>query len=328
MTESTIGSLRGKDPRRTSTVTMHLPGPVDAAGRMHGVKSHHMGPGMKVIGGQLQSAFEERPKVTVQVDDMNTLSRTYQTLPDTLRAPNLYSTGTLSQLQTREGQSTVAGSTGSSGSSGTRKMVYWDGRGIIVADRTGGKDAMETPHMTAKDVEPGTFFGVRETPGSDPTKIVGSNHRRMPDEEGQPLRTGETAGRPTGRPYTPTHKFRSSGTIMSGTFNRSTPLNKSWVGPNTGKLGLAPYAPTHLLRSFGPGEDVDEEALRSYASTKRMGHREYEAHCKSYDFLNCWETTDSHLNTSMLLGRPSRLLTPYEHSTTRLSLRRPATSQF
>eukprot|EP00798_Chlamydomonas_sp_ICE-L_P023435 gene23435-30720_t len=340
-----LGSLRGKDPRKTSTVSMHQPTNFDATGRCPGVKSHHFGPGMKVVGGELKYAYEERPAVRAPVDDMNKLSKQYHSLPDTLRAPKLYSTH--ASLDTRRPMTTwgtgvdtnptsTSGrpattmnttTTGTGKATANKKLVYWDGTKHIIAKNIGNSKEFQSPHLTSKDVEPGTFFGVRETPGSDPTKIVGSMHRRMPDEEGLPLQTGDVAGQPTMRSRNMGNTRTATGVYSSnGTFNCKNALQHSWVGPMTGKLGVAPYAPTHLLRSFGPGEDLDERSLRSYASTKNMGHKDYENNCQQLDFLDCWEKTESHLNSSVLLGRPSKLMTPYEHSTTRLSMRRTTVS--
>ena len=100
--------------------------------------------------------------------------------------------------------------------------------------------------------------------------------------------------------------------LQDSTISRRTALYNSWAGPLTGKLGLAPYAPTQYMRSFGPGEDLDVGTLKGYASAKVMGHKEYESTVRQYGGLDCWQQTQTDLTTSVALGRPSRVLSPYE----------------
>jgi hypothetical protein len=62
-------------------------------------------------------------------------------------------------------------------------------------------------------------------------------------------------------------------------------------------------------------------------------HIQFVAHCMHSGSMPllvpaCREATQSHLSASMHVGRPSRQMSPFEHTTTRLSLRRPVTSRW
>ena len=172
--------------------------------RCPGIRSHHFGPGVKVIGGEVRYVYEERTSGKAKLDttqgqDPAQMIAHMMSVPDTLQRPQ---PGTLcaslsrthtqqhdqqQQAQQQEAQTaSISGfgiSTSSTSGSGlTKKIVFWDGKSHSTMDHTlaigqTGKQGQGAPHLEQRDLAPGPFLGVRETPGSMPTRIIGSKHR-------------------------------------------------------------------------------------------------------------------------------------------------------
>uniref|UniRef100_A0A7R9W1P1 Uncharacterized protein n=1 Tax=Chlamydomonas euryale TaxID=1486919 RepID=A0A7R9W1P1_9CHLO len=318
-------SLRGKDPKKTSTVTMHVPLPADG-GRVPGVRSHHFGPGLKVTGGRLGYVQEDRTEGRVRVprsldpEEILSLYRTQQAdaAKDKVAAAAAAASGL--GMTGGSGGGDVPGGSAAARSRGMQssdhqhtgvfKMVYTDARESHVIDRpvdadVGVKGSWSPPHLDQSDLKPGPLLGVREVPGSDGTKLVASKHRLMP-EKGADLGaslpgTNLARAPPPGGPHRPPYSATD------------------------GPWGLAPYAPLQQTSSFGAGGDLDEATLRAYGGTKLVGHREYEAAAREMDGLQPWRETGLAAVTAARHEHgwtSTRVVAPKEHMEAHMSLRR------
>ncbi|GAX84284.1 hypothetical protein CEUSTIGMA_g11706.t1 [Chlamydomonas eustigma] len=310
--EPYIVSLRGKDPKRTSTLSMHVPINRDAAGRCPGVKTHHFGPGQKVIGGQLTFTHEDMKARRVRLErSLDPAEILKQTIPRpstvTLAAETQHVTIPGRPHTTQEqGASTAAKSTTG------KKVVIWDGRHHHILDKdVAGEEAAQShgkawtpPHLEHKHVEPGHFIGVREKTGFEGVALIGSKPRLLPDTSSLSHATW-------------------SGTNIKRRPGLSGPIPPPY-GALKGPYGLKPYAPIHQTTSFGLKGDIDEGTLRSYAHEKLMGYREYESTCKNMEGMQAWRSSQCYLTSSIAIGQSTRLMKPQEHVNTRLSLRRSA----
>ena len=154
--------------------------------RCVGVRSHHFGPGMKVVGGQLTYAYEERSGGKVKVGkslDPSEILKEYlrpkrpTTAPDS--DPASGSKGATGRPSTSYEPRNKANSPA------VAKVVYWDGMRHHVLEKpqvagsSDGKqvEAWQPPHLEHRDVEPGPLLGVRETGGAPGTALIGSKHR-------------------------------------------------------------------------------------------------------------------------------------------------------
>mmetsp|Transcript_23041 Transcript_23041/g.58896 ORF Transcript_23041/g.58896 Transcript_23041/m.58896 type:complete len:332 (-) Transcript_23041:203-1198(-) len=312
----TVSSLR-RDPRRNSTSTFHLAGNygnVDRTGRpTAGQRTFHMGPAQRVVAGQLRYAYNDKAGTPVKLDkslDPAEILREYRAgllgagaTPGSNNRAQTAPAGATRATQTMGG--TGAMSASAAGGAAPRKIVFWDGmqhhvinapegyKGSPSVDRNSSN--WRAPHLEHKDIAPGRFLGVVEAPGSSSTKLVAGKHRLMPDYTG-----------------IDPHTERLDATKGTGT----------WLSPRASDVFMHPKdsALTTATRSLA-------DSVRVYGQTyKPIGYKEYEATTKQMDGLGCWEKTQCNLGASMLIGQPSRLMTPFEHTSTRLSLRRPTTA--
>ncbi|KAG1660080.1 hypothetical protein FOA52_006426 [Chlamydomonas sp. UWO 241] len=310
-------SLRGKDPKKTSTVTMHVASNPEG-GRVGGVRSHHFGPGVKLTGGQLSCNQEDRHEGRVRVPrsmDPKEILATYRaeqaeaaafstTTSLGLTASAVKSTAGSSAPATQRGPYTASNSQ----HTGINKTVWFDGLKHIVMDTpAGGVPAdWQPPRLKHNDLAPGPLLGVREVGGAPGTKLIASKHRLML-EPGTDL-SATLPG--TNLPRQP---------IPSGPLR--PPFNPATDGP----FGLAPFAPLNQTTSFGSNGNINTDTLKAYAATKMVGHKEYEATCKALDGMSSWRENGHNLTTSMHHEHgwtSTRMVAPKEHMTKRLSMRR------
>ncbi|GLI68182.1 hypothetical protein VaNZ11_012526 [Volvox africanus] len=168
----------------------------------------------------------------------------------------------------------------------TKKVVYWTGRDHHIVDAPDVPDSQfewHPPHLKQGDVAPGPQLAVRETPGASRIKLIGSKYRYLPTME-------------------------PGGTSMWAVSPEEANLYGS-VGSNTwGASGVAgppslPEKPRPLTATGPFGSSLD-----AYAKQRVMGYKEYEATTKLLNGVGSWERTQRHLTSSMDVGRPSRLL--------------------
>ncbi|GIL79570.1 hypothetical protein Vretimale_12280 [Volvox reticuliferus] len=168
----------------------------------------------------------------------------------------------------------------------TKKVVYWTGRDHHIVDAPDVPDSQfdwHPPHLKQGDVAPGPQLAVRETPGASRIKLIGSKYRYLPTME--PGGTSMWAVSP--------EEANLYGSVGSNTWGAS-----GVSGPPT-----LPEKPRPLTATGPFGSSLD-----AYAKQRVMGYKEYEATTKLLNGVGSWERTQRHLTSSMDVGRPSRLL--------------------
>lgn len=139
------------------------------------------GPGVKIVGGELRSMYDERPasKVTLgHTADFSEIKRQYMQSANAPHAPAPGGGGVQGTGEPLPRASTTLGSGAGSTTSRTRKIIYFDGKSHHVVDATDGPgQRWVPPHLKGDDVAPGVQLGVRETPGSVRVKLIGSKFR-------------------------------------------------------------------------------------------------------------------------------------------------------
>ncbi|KAJ9532776.1 hypothetical protein QJQ45_010892 [Haematococcus lacustris] len=359
-----------RDPRRNATTTVHLAGNYgnteqDTGRPTAGQRSFHLGPGERVLGGQLTFAYPERfTGKPVQYREPDTSEMLYQfrlgleaahgaagaraeladTLPgvaaSTPAAPPARSHEAGLHTDAAAAGSSLHGSlrqalagpraqTAPSGSSRERmrqqqslahqqgrKTLYWDGRAHHVADiahsasdlraRSPVKSVTDwsKKQLVHRDLEPGPFLGAVETPAAQGVHLVGGKHRLMPA-------------------YAPSGLSKEEGLVprRSTVAVAAKPGEQSEEAPPIESLptGVRGAAPTSNIAETGGVWRTGSVAPRS--NTLGMSAESVARHT-----LADRAATQSHLASSMHVGKPNLLLTPSAHETTRLSLRRPMTS--
>ncbi|KAJ9533464.1 hypothetical protein QJQ45_026519 [Haematococcus lacustris] len=223
--------------------------------------------------------------------------------------------------------------------------LYWDGRAHHVADiahsasdlraRSPVKSVTDWSkrQLVHRDLEPGPFWGAVETPAAPGVHLVGGKHRLMPayapsglsKEEGLvPRRSTVAVAAEAGEQSEEASPVESLPTGVRGAALTSNIVETGGVW-RTGSV--APRSNTLGMSAESVARHTLADSVRHYAHTyKPLGYKDYEAVTNQLQGVGCWAATQSHLASSMHVGKPSLLLTPSVHETTRLSLRRPMTS--
>lgn len=288
--------MDGRPDPKKSTVTLYYQQRAQSARPT--ITRVPAGPGVKLVAGELRSAYEDRPVgklVMGHTADFAEIKKAYmQSSASAAAAPPHAASAPMAAAPPQQpaiathivdwGRSSVvrpssAGSASTTTTTRTKRVIYWDGKSHHVVEAPDAPGfRWVAPHLKGGDVNPGPQLGVRETPGTARVKLIGSKFRYLPTME--PGGTSMWAISPS-----EAAKYGSTGTLSS-TGGSSASGSTTTARPLTASIGSA----------------------AEYARAKGVGSLEYEAAARMLNGVGSWEKTQQHLMSSVQVGRPSRLL--------------------
>lgn len=306
-----VSTLR-RDPRKNSTTTMHLASAYGALDRhtgrpVAGQQSFYMGPAQRVVGGELrwiQPDAPARPKVT-KTQDTNELLRQYTAMlsahPGGLED--------LHQQTSQQDQRAISAETqGDKAMDPFERAALWSQarRAQTAPTGTTRRDYRQAPSNT----RPLVYWDGKSQRVIEPA----------PGHEGPVGLQEEQLGwsRTEAELQKTVHTSNGTGGLMGRSTGLMTTARNPLGTTSKQQFGLTPAA----LAQYSLADSI-----RTYGMVfKPIGHKDYEAIAHNMEGLNSWENTQSDLSSSVALGKPSRLMGPWEHTTSKLSLRRPTST--